>query len=90
MANTRSAEKRNRQASKRRVRNNAVRSTVKTAIKKVREAIAKNDPTAGELLRQATSTIDRASTKGVVHARAASRKIARLARAVRAPAAAAE
>ncbi len=88
MANTRSAEKRNRQASKRRARNNAVRSTVKTAIKKVREAIAKNDPAVGDLLRLATKTIDKASTKGVVHARAASRKVARLASAVRAPAAA--
>jgi small subunit ribosomal protein S20 len=88
VANTRSAEKRNRQASKRRVRNSAVRSTVKTAIKKVREAIAKNDPAVPQLLKQATSTIDKAATKGVVHARAASRKVARLARAVRTPAAA--
>ena len=88
MANTRSAEKRNRQASKRRARNNAVRSTVKTAIKKVREAVAKNDPAANDLLRQAIRTIDKASTKGVVHARAASRKVARLARAAGAAAAA--
>jgi small subunit ribosomal protein S20 len=88
VANTRSAEKRNRQASKRRARNNAVRSTVKTAIKKVREAVAKNDPAAKDLLRQAMSTIDKASTKGVIHARAASRKVARLARAASATAAA--
>lgn len=84
MANTRSAEKRNRQALKRRARNTAVRSKVRTAIKKVREAVAKNDPAANDLLRQAIRTIDKASTKGVVHARAASRKVARLSRAVRA------
>lgn len=88
MANTRSAEKRNRQALKRRARNTAVRSTVKTAIKKVREAVAKNDPAANDLLRQAIRTIDKASSKGVVHARAASRKVARLTRAATAAAAA--
>ena len=44
MANTRSAQKRNRQAEKRRARNTAVRTTVKNALKKAREAIATKDP----------------------------------------------
>ncbi len=83
MANTKSAVKRNRQAQKRRVRNAGIRSTVKTAVKKAREAIAKKDPAAAKAAFQAAaSTIDRASTKGVVHKRAASRKIGRLAKAV--------
>jgi small subunit ribosomal protein S20 len=83
VANTKSAEKRNRQAQKRRERNTGVRSTVKTAVKKAREAIAKKDPAAAKAaLLIATSTIDKAATKGVLHARAASRKIARLSRSV--------
>jgi small subunit ribosomal protein S20 len=78
-----SAEKRNRQAQKRRVRNMAVRTGVKTAVKKVREAIAKGD-TAGakQLLHAAEKTIGKAASKGVVHKNAASRKISRLAKAV--------
>jgi small subunit ribosomal protein S20 len=78
-----SAEKRNRQAQKRRVRNMAVRTGVKTAVKKVREAIAKGD-TAGakQLLHAAEKAIDKAASKGVVHKNAASRKISRLAKAV--------
>jgi small subunit ribosomal protein S20 len=80
MANTRSAEKRNRQAQKRRARNLSVRTGVKTAVKKAREAIATKDPAkAKEALRLATQTIDKAASKGVLHAKNASRRIARLA-----------
>jgi small subunit ribosomal protein S20 len=82
VANTRSAEKRNRQAEKNRLRNASVRSTVKTAVKKVRDAVAKNDPAVKDLFRQAAAAIDKASSKGVVHARTASRKVARLAKAL--------
>ena len=83
MANTKSAEKRNRQAQKRRARNTAVRTGVKSAIKKAREAIASKDPQkAAEALKLATRTIDKAASKGVLHAKNASRKIARLAHAV--------
>lgn len=83
MANTKSAEKRNRQAQKRRARNNAVRTTVKNAVKKVREAVTAKDPSkAKEALTEATRTINKAATKGVLHARNASRRISRLAKAV--------
>ncbi len=83
MANTRSAEKRNRQAQSRRLRNVAVRTSVKNAVKTVREAVARSDPAqARQALAQAARVIDRAASKGVVHRRTASRKIARLARAV--------
>lgn len=82
MANTASAEKRNRQAQKRRVRNMAVRTGVKTAVKKVREAIAKGDAAgARQALHAAEKAIGKASSKGVVHKNAASRKISRLAKA---------
>lgn len=83
MANTKSALKRIRQAETARLRNNSVRSKVRTAVRKVREAIAAGDDAkAQELLRTATKTIDKAATKGVVKSNAASRKISRLAKAV--------
>ncbi|MGQ0504640.1 MAG: 30S ribosomal protein S20 [Myxococcaceae bacterium] len=82
MANTKSAQKRNRQAQKRRARNVAVRSQVRSAVKKAREAITSKDPQkAQEALRAAASSISKAASKGVLHARAASRRIARLAKA---------
>jgi small subunit ribosomal protein S20 len=83
LANTRSAEKRNRQAQKRRARNVAVRTSVKTAVKKVREAVARGDGEgAKKALVEATSTLDRAASKGVLPKNTASRKIGRLAKAV--------
>lgn len=83
MANTRSAEKRNRQAQKRRARNVQVRTGVKSAVKKVREALARGDGAAAkEALQAAERTIGKAGSKGVLHANSASRKISRLAKAV--------
>lgn len=88
MANTRSAEKRVRQSEKARKRNAAIRSTVRTAVKKVRKALEQNDVQAAqELLRAATRTIDKAHSKGVLKTNTARRKISRLARAVAAKAA---
>lgn len=83
MANTRSAEKRNRQAQKRRARNVQVRTGVKSAVKKVREAIARGDGAAAkEALRGAERVIGKAGSKGVLHGNTTSRKISRLAKAV--------
>ena len=83
MANTASATKRNRQAQKRRTRNVQVRTGVKTAVKKVREALEKGDGAAAKAaLLAAQATIGKASSKGVVHKNTASRKIGRLAHAV--------
>jgi small subunit ribosomal protein S20 len=83
LANTRSAEKRNRQAQKRRQRNVHVRTTVKSAVKKLRDAMGSGDAgTAQTALKQAVRELDRASTRGVLHKNAASRKISRLTRAV--------
>jgi len=87
LANTRSAEKRNRQAQKRRLRNVQVRTGVKGAVKKVREAITQGNLTvAKQALHEAERAIDKASSKGVLHRRAASRKISRLAHALAATA----
>jgi len=85
VANTKSAEKRMRQAAVRKARNTAIRSSVKTAMKKVREAIARGDTAAAtELLARATKTIDKAAAKGVLKSRGASRRVSRLAKAVHA------
>ena len=79
MANTKSAVKRNRQAQKRNARNLAVKSTVKDAIKAAREAIASGDQAkAKTALNAAASALNKASTKGVLHAKNASRRIGRL------------
>jgi small subunit ribosomal protein S20 len=85
VANTKSAEKRNRQAQKRRARNTAVRSTLKTAVRTLKEALgAKDSGKAQEAYRKAERVIAKAASKGVLHARNASRRISRLAKQVRA------
>lgn len=85
MANTKSAEKRNRQALKRRARNTTVRTTVKTAVKQAREAVASKDPQkAAEALKVAEKQLGKAASKGVMHKRTVSRRISRLAKAANA------
>ena len=83
MANTRSAEKRNRQAQKRRARNVQVRTGLKSAVKKARETLGKaTDPAAARgAIAAALRTLDRAASKGVIHKNAAARRISRLAKA---------
>ncbi|XXF80531.1 30S ribosomal protein S20 [Myxococcaceae bacterium GXIMD 01537] len=82
MANTKSAEKRNRQSLKRRARNTAVRTTVKNAVKNAREAIGGKEPAkAKEAVKNAARVIGKATSKGVLHKRTASRRISRLAKA---------
>jgi len=83
LANTRSADKRNRQSQKRRARNQGVRTRVKSAVKKVRESLEQGEVAAAqESFLAAARVIDKASSKGVVHRNTASRKISRLAKAV--------
>ncbi len=79
-----SAQKRHRQSVKRQVRNQAIRSRVRTFVKRVRESVdARNTTEATERLKSAARAIDKAVTKGVLHRNTASRKISRLTRAVR-------
>ena len=83
MANIKSAKKRILGAEKRAARNKAIRSKVKTAVKKVDAAIAENDKEAAKTaLRGATSELAKAVTKGVYHKNTSSRKISRLNHAV--------
>ena len=80
MANTKSAEKRNRQNIKARERNRAHRSTLRTAIKKLRTAVASGDAArAQEILPETLSVIDKTAQKKVIHANTASRYKSRLA-----------
>jgi len=83
MANTISAKKRALTNEKRRVKNVARRSDIKTASKKVADALMANDLTlAKELFRQAESKIARAKGKKVLKKNTASRKISKLAQMV--------
>ncbi len=74
--------KRHKQSLKRRIRNRHVRSTVKTVVKDVRDGIEEGAQKGADLLVKAASVIARAGSKGVIHRKTASRKIARLAKAV--------
>lgn len=82
MANHSSAEKRNRQRVARTERNRAVKSTLRTQVKKARAAIADAPKDAKAAVVSAVSALDKAASKGAVHPKAASRKKARLARAL--------
>ena len=83
MANHKSALKRNRQNHKRNERNKGYRTLVKTLSKKVRnEAKAGNKEQAQTELKIAEKVIAKVGGKGVLHSRAASRKISSLTRLV--------
>lgn len=73
---TKSGLKRKRQDAKRAVRNQAVRSEVKTLVKQARGS---GHPTV-DVLRAALSALDSAARKGVIHPNAAARKKSRLVR----------
>ncbi len=89
MANTASARKRIRQTEVRTARNAARKSRMRTFIKKVETAIASgNKEQAAAALREAQPEMQRASGKGVIHARTVSRRISRLSARVKAIAAA--
>jgi len=82
MPNIKSAKKRVKQEEKRTTRNIARKSSVKTAVKKVRTAIAQGQDVATlkELLKDAEAKLARAAGKGLIHKRAAARKTSRLAK----------
>lgn len=78
MANTKSAKKRAEIAIKRTARNKMVKSSLRTAVRKYREAVGTENGTA--LLSQAFAALDKAASKGVIHKNTAARKKARLAK----------
>jgi small subunit ribosomal protein S20 len=83
LANIKSAKKRILVSATRAERNKAIRSKVKTSIKKVVAAIESNDKAVAEAaLVVAISDINKAASKGIYHKNNSSRKISRLTKAV--------
>ena len=81
MANIKSAKKRIKITAKKTLRNKMIKSRAKTEIKKVYAASAAGGAQeANAALVNATSVIDRAASKGVLHKNTAARKKSRLAR----------
>jgi ribosomal protein S20 len=79
MANIQSSEKKNRQRIKREARNASQKSAMRTAVKKLRAAIAAKDSKQAEaLLKEATKLIARLGGRGVIKPRTASREVSRL------------
>ena len=83
MANIKSAKKRILVAEANHEKNKAVKSGIKTVVKKVDAAIAAGDKEAAKAsLREAEVELKKASTKGVLPKTTSSRKVSRLAKAV--------
>jgi small subunit ribosomal protein S20 len=81
MANIKSQIKRNRQNDRRELRNKAVRSSLKTAAKRVRTAAREDNPEqAAAHYRETARRLDKAVSKGSLHKRTAARRKSRLAR----------
>ena len=81
MAN-KSAEKRERQEARRRLRNRMAKSTMRTAIKKFDAAVAAGDKAAAEqAMAEINKLLDTVAGKGIIHRNTAARKKSRLAHA---------
>ncbi|RPF28794.1 MULTISPECIES: 30S ribosomal protein S20 [Georgenia] len=83
MANIKSQKKRILTNEKARLRNKAVKSELKTYVRRVREAVLAGDKdSASEALRAAGRKLDKAVSKGVIHANQAANRKSKLARSV--------
>ena len=83
MRKNKSAVKRARQSEERRLRNSHVKSTMKTQIKRVVQAMASKDKEhLDTLVKGAVSYINKAASKGVIHPNNAARKVSRLSKKV--------
>jgi len=80
VANHPSALKRHRQSEKARVTNRSLRARVRTLVRQLRESISTGNSTeASTKLREVSSELAKAASKGVIHNRTASRQTGRLA-----------
>lgn len=85
MANSAQARKRARQSEKQRNHNASLRSTLRTAIKKVGKAVAGGDKEAArKVFQESQSVIDRIADKKIIHKNKAARHKTRLASAIKA------
>jgi small subunit ribosomal protein S20 len=79
MANIKSAQKQNRQRIRHQERNSAQKASMRTAVKKLRAAVAAKDPKqADALLKSTTALIAKLGRKGVIKKRTSSRSVSRL------------
>ncbi|NDK88362.1 30S ribosomal protein S20 [Gordonia desulfuricans] len=75
MANIKSQVKRNRTNEIRRQRNQSIKSSLRTAVRGFREAVDAGDKDkAGELLASTSRKLDKAASKGIIHANQAANK----------------
>ena len=84
MANTAAAKKAMRASAGRTARNRAARSAVKTRISRVRRVLAGDREGVAELTTSAVAALDRAASKGILHANNAARRKSRLVKRVNA------
>lgn len=85
MAKLKSSKKRIKSNKRREQRNVSVKSAIKTAVKKVEQAIAEGDVEAAQAhFSKVVSALDSASTKGIIKKNTASREKSRLAKKINA------
>ncbi len=84
MPNIKSQKDRVIQSKKETARNKAIKSNLKTVVKKAEAAISHGTEEKSAAVTSAIKTIDKAASKGVLHKNTASRKVARLAKAANA------
>jgi small subunit ribosomal protein S20 len=80
MPNIKSAIKRVKISSEQNARNTAVRSALKTTIRRFEESLANNPEQAAEALQKASRALDKAAAKGLIHKNKAARKKSRMAK----------
>lgn len=80
MPNIKSAKKRVKVINTKTLRNKAIKSDLKTALKKADAAVAENSSDKAEVIRVAIKKVDMACTKGIMHKNAAARKKSQLAK----------
>jgi small subunit ribosomal protein S20 len=78
VANIKSQIKRNRQNQKRHDRNKAVRSELKTRVKRAVTAAEQGDEKAADIAKSTVKRLDKAASKGIIHKNAAARRKSRL------------
>jgi small subunit ribosomal protein S20 len=82
MANLKSSKKDIRRNAKKRVVNLSVRTSLKTSVKKVKQAAESGDKAkAADALKAAQKSIDKAAQRGIIHKKQAARRISRAAKA---------
>jgi small subunit ribosomal protein S20 len=82
LPNIKSSIKRVKITNAKTLRNTKIKSSLKTSIKKCKEAIANNDDSAAEIMKQTIKDIDVAVSKNVLHKNNAARKKSKLTKAM--------